>query len=853
MFSFIIHFVVVINDKVFLMKRNYTKTLLRIINLSILLILNFIANAQYHYMGAYYNDGTPKYLVIPGDTVGVTFRANISATLPEYRSVPVYNPQLIADGRTETIGVKCPSDIWVTFVDEGAAYQNVLGYYTFPTDTPLVVPPPANKINIIFPNASKSGFGGGLNPGDKVYLGNFPPNTSIGFVLLANGWSGITQTVSSGYWILYSDSRFNPEADSTLKKHTVMLHDTASGRIVIGFEDMRRDGYGSDQDFNDVLFFATVLPVPCIDKLDSIPDLTSDGHISYSGNSGGLESKSLGDALTNRVYHKAFNNQLGEINYDHFQQINTAARPRTFGAGTGALKLSDMMPTSIPDSGVVGYITTPTDITSITNAVDVSSIDFTFKQQCRAAAFATQTLGVMYDHTKPICDRLKGAQLLSMSNFTLSNLNFVRYTLLQSDGNIEYSMSFSIGKKAGRNNFSFQSNWLNADYIAEDTLYNYQVWGAAPYYCIDMALEILAKFNAIMPIQQLKTSAALPSTYIVSGNRDGMSLNFSIKNNTNNNNGYFLIEDRNNESSATTSKRTVPFTIAANAISAITVPVNDALESTLSLYINNQLEDVVFMSDGVWGSDFNSANATMQKFTVTNDTIARNNSAFELHLLRNVQISAVTSDFISVYKLLKGGGVPQDLTGFKTLRFTASGAKTNLRVYLIKNSITNFSDQYYYLLPLSADAKDYTISINDFISAANKNNIDLKDIVQIVFAFEVTGGATINLNGAIANVLFSKQLIDYYNRADAGEVQTFPNPTAGQFTASIKSDTDAILTLRIIDPATGQIISAATVNAIKGINNIPVSITQKGSHMYVLTIQGDSIQYQVKKILVDKH
>ena len=84
-------------------------------------------------------------------------------------------------------------------------------------------------------------------------------------------------------------------------------------------------------------------------------------------------------------------------------------------------------------------------------------------------------------------------------------------------------------------------------------------------------------------------------------------------------------------------------------------------------------------------------------------------------------------------------------------------------------------------------------------------------------------------------------------------MQTFPNPTAGQFTASIKSDSDAILTLRIIDPATGQVISATTVNAIKGINNIPVIITQKGSHMYVLTIQGDSIKYQVKKILVDKH
>ncbi len=852
MSKFVFHFAIRINDKASLMNKNFTTAILRITILSIFLVSQFYADAQYHYMGSYYSDGTPKYLLVPGDTVGVSFRNNITATLPEYRSVPVYNPQLISDGRTETIGLKCPSDIWVTFVDEGASYQNVLGYYTYPSDTPLLVAPAPNKINIIFPNASKSGFGGGLNPGDKVYLGNFPPNTSIGFVLLANGWDGSSQTVNSGNWVLYSDSRFNPETDSTLRKHTVMLHDTASGRIVVGFEDIRRDGHGSDQDFNDVLFFATVLPVPCISKLDSIPDLTSDGHISFSGNSGGLESKSLGDAITNRMYHKAINNQLGELNYDNLQKINTALRPRTFGVGSGPLKLSDLMPTSIPDSGVVGYITTPTDITSITNAADVSSVDFTFNNQCRAAAFATQTLAVMYDHTKPICDRLKGAQLLGMDNFILSNFNFVRYTLLQADGNIEYSMSFSIGKKSGRNNFSFQSNWLNADYTTEDTLFNYQVWGAAPYYCIDMALEILGKFSAIMPVQSLKASAALPSTYIVSGSRDGMNLNFSIKNKSTNNSGYFLIEDKNNESSTTTTKRIVPFTVAANATSAVTVPVNDALESTLSMYMNNQLEDVVFMSDGVWGADFNNANAVLKKFTVTNDTIARNNNEFEFNVLRNVQINAVTSNFVSVYKLLKGGGIAEDLTGFKTFRFTATGANTNLRVYLIKNNIANFADQYNYVLPLSADTKDYAININDFKSGTIKGNIDLKDIVQIVFAFEVTGSSSVNLNGSIANVLFSKQAADYYSRADAGEVQVFPNPSNGQFTTSFKMDKDAMISLRILDATTGKTISIKNVNALKGINNIPVEITQNGLHMYLISVLGDSTNYQIKKVIVDK-
>jgi hypothetical protein len=836
------------------MKKIFTKSNLAGLLAAVLMTVGLSAFSQYHYMGAYAWDGKPKYLVSPADTVGVNFRANITATLPEYRSVPVYNPRLIADGRTETIGVKCPSDVWITFVDEGAAYQNVLGYYTYKTDSPLIAAPPASKINIIFPNASKSGFGGGLNPGDKVYLGNFPPNTSIGFVLLANGWDGVSETVSSGKWVLYSDSRFNPEADTTLKKHTVMLHDTASSRIVVGFEDIRRDGYGSDQDFNDLLFFATVTPVPCVATLDSIPDLTPDGHISFSGGSGGLESKSLGTAITDRVYHKAMNNRLGAVNYSNLQSIDQLqATAKPFGGGS-SLALIDMMPTSIPDSGIVGYITTPNDIPSITNAVDVSAVDFTLNSQCRAVAFATKTLGAVYDHTKAICDRVKGARLLSMDNFVLNNFNIVRYTLQQADGNVEYSMSFTIGKKSGRNSFSFQSNWLNNDYTPEDTLYNFQVWGAAPYYCVDMTLEILKKLNNIMPVQQLKASAALPSTYIINGNRDGLNLNLAINNNSKNVSGYFLIDNISNETNTAVKTTAYPFSIAANAVSNLAVPVSDAYESLVSLYINNQLQDVVFISDGAWACDFTKVVAAApHTFTVTNDTIARSNSDVEFNVLRNIQVNATTADYVSVYKLMRGGGLAQDLSAYNTMRLAAAGAGTNLHIYLIKNSITNFADQYNYAVPLNADLKDYSINLSDFKSAKYSAKVDLTDIVQIVFGFEVNTGKLINVNALLGNVLFSKQSADYYNRADAGDVQIFPNPSSGQFTTSFKSSVNTVLTLKIVDPGTGKTITGKTINAVKGINNIPLEITQNGLHVYMLSIQGDSsANYQTKKIVVDK-
>jgi len=284
---------------------------------------------------------------------------------------------------------------------------------------------------VIFPNASKAGFGGELNPGDKVYLGNFQANTSIGFVLLAHGWDETTSTINQGKWRIYSDSRFNPEADSSLRRHTVMLNDTTSNRILVGIEDIRRDGYDSDEDFNDLLFFATISNPTAIKNLDSIPILTKDGSIAFSGNTGGLESKSLGDAVARRIFNHAITSTQGPLDYDKLPKLQqTSIRNAANGVTVNSsLSLSDIMPTKMVDSGYTAYVSTASDITSITNAVEVRSIDFTINKECRAVAFATKTIAVMYDHTKPVCDRLKGAELLGMDNFQINNLNFVRYTL----------------------------------------------------------------------------------------------------------------------------------------------------------------------------------------------------------------------------------------------------------------------------------------------------------------------------------------------------------------------------------------------------------------------------------------
>lgn len=830
------------------------KKLLKFVLLAILSIWASAIYAQFQFVTPYDYSGRPTVRVSPPDVISSKTIANILASLPEYRSLPIYNPRLLANGRPENISLSAASDVWVSFVYEGANFLNAVGYYTYPTNAPLNKAPVSSDIHIFFANANMGGSGGGMVPGDKVYLGKFSANTTIAFVMIADGFDDIKGIVTEGRYKLFSDSRFNPEPDSTKRKHTITLYDTLASKFLIGFEDTRRD-QGSDEDFNDIVFYSTVTPIENVEHRDSIPILTNDGSISFSGNTGGLESKSLGDAVSRRVYNRAVNNQQGPLDYNKMPKANTAFIRAVFGLGSNtSLSLADIMPSKILDSGFTAYVSTANDLTSITNAVEVRSVDFIRNSECRAVAFATKTLNQMYDHTKAVCDRLKGAELLSMENFSLNGLNFVRYTLQQPTGNIEYAISFSIGKKAGRNSFSFQSNWLNKDYVPEDTLYNYQIWGATPYYGVDLTIDLLNKLNAIMPIQALNAGTDLPKTYIIAGKRESANLNLSINNTASASTGYFKIEEKLSEKSTTLNTRIIPVSVSSKSKTNITVPVSDSYEATISLFLNNKLEDVVFMADGSWNVDYNKNSTVVSSFNVVNDTSVRTTIAnSDLPIFRNASVTATTSEYVTLYKLLKGGAAETDLTTFKTLKFTASATGANMRITLIKAGVTNWSDQFSYYLPLSTTAKEYSINLADFSSSTNKNSFNPKDITTVVFALEVANGKSTTIDASISKISFSKQMSSASTTIEIKDVQLYPNPSKGRFVASFKSDITALLSLKVIDAYSGKPMFSKSVNAVKGDNNVSVEMNQTiGTSIYILSIEGEGSKYQPKKLIIQQ-
>ncbi len=598
-------------------------------------------------------------------------------------------------------------------------------------------------------------------------------------------------------------------------------------------------------------FFVTQTVEGCESAQATIVVNITDCSVSPGG-SGGVESKSLGDIITVRTLTQAKNGKNGPVNYAVLPAIESVvSKTDVLGAqksnlGISNVRLMDILPSAV--SNLTAYETSPTDLTSFTNAVEVAAVDFAKNNNTKAVAFATKTYGEVYNHSKTVCDRLKGAQLLALDQIQANGFGLLRFKLKNAQGQIEYATAFSIGKNIAQSFSTLQSKWLATDYVSSDEMYNVQLWAANADLLSEMAAQVLSKVANLSPIATANT-VELPNVYVQSGKREQNVLQLKVINNTSATSGYVTMKVKANEQSVYTEK-TIPVVLNANGTANVNIQMNDQYEGEIGLYINNQLKDYVYMSDGAWAVDYDKAATQLHSFAVTNN-YNRVFDADEFAVMRNVRVQATTAGYVTTYKILKGGGIATDLSAYKSLYFQASGAGTNLRITLVKNSITDWKKQYSVLVPLSGDQKEYAIALSDFKSSLGAA-IKANDVTTIIMSFENTSNST--FTGNIANIRFSKNDIAYLSSLNAKEISVYPNPATTAFTCSFKSNANAELTLRITDLHTGKLVFAQKVMASVGNNTVPVNLTKlvNGKSNYAISIEGNGTRYQPRLLFIDK-
>ena len=317
-------------------------------------------------------------------------------------------------------------------------------------------------------------------------------------------------------------------------------------------------------------------------------------------------------------------------------------------------------------------------------------------------------------------------------------------------------------------------------------------------------------------------------------------------------NGSFEISDRANEQTTGTVKRTIPVTLTANGITKVSIPSSDLYESTINLYVNGQLTDVVFMADGAWGLDYNTNTTSIKNFTVTNTNKAPVKDEFPV--FRDASVTGTTPDYLTIYKLLRAGGVPQDLSAFKTLKFTASG-NTTLTITLVKQSITNWKDQYSLQLPVSKDPQEYMLSLSDFKSANLTTPLNPNDINSIVVSMgPASQGRSTEVTTSLSSVSFTKDDLVYLRSLQAKDVTSYPNPSNGRFAVTFKADKDYSLNLKVTEAASGKVVATKAVNAVKGENIVQMNVDGNGTQkLYIINLEGSNVKYKASKVVIGKN
>ena len=181
----------------------------------------------------------------------------IDTLLPNQQNLTIRHPEFFSSSAIGDVTITILFDVYITFVKEDGGYSNSIAFYTYPTGQSPTSPNDIKTITYVFPNA---GHLTGLQSGDKVKIGSFTPGTSIGFVLMQNAWDTGQHNLNNDAVHFCTNDALNPEVDPNLKKHAVLVNYAPENKVLIGFEDTNRTSSQCDNDFNDVVIYATVTP-----------------------------------------------------------------------------------------------------------------------------------------------------------------------------------------------------------------------------------------------------------------------------------------------------------------------------------------------------------------------------------------------------------------------------------------------------------------------------------------------------------------------------------------------------------------------------------------------------------------
>ncbi len=563
-----------------------------------------------------------------------------------------------------------------------------------------------------------------------------------------------------------------------------------------------------------------------------------------TANSGGLESNNrLSEQINKRNFDRAKNNyKFDKVSAKRF------TKSAKYGKKTGkiGLQLSDFVPLEILNEDHV-IESSPTDLLNITNATDIYSVDYMKADEAVASILVLKTDKGVYEHTKYICDRLLGAELISVSTIEINEQKFIKALIRNIDGSLEFVLSLSAKPINDNTNFGIESHWNLDKYENNASFYNFQIWSNSLDDLLRLGEEVVRLLDVQKPVTNYNNSTP-PTVFVRKGKYHHGKLDLEI---VNTNRSEAVKFDGGLRATETNTVEYVSSTIDlyGNYITNVEVDAGNLFDIGFRIGDGIQTPDDLFMSDGPWGYD-NAAPTTV----VTAYNIESNEEEFsddEFPIERNIALVANTSEYIAAYRALTPKFNPIELSAYNSFQFKAKGTGT-LIIRLVKASVANWEEQYQTSIALTNILKDYSVPFSEFTSITG-HDFETHDITSIVFTMLAETGEIETKEMTLQQLRFSTSntlSVKSLNDVELHKTFASPNPMVSGTTIHFTSQNSEPVELLVFNQL-GSLVQKMTYTAVAGKNEIKLERKGFMAGMYFCNIKSKTKTYKTIKLLVE--
>lgn len=577
---------------------------------------------------------------------------------------------------------------------------------------------------------------------------------------------------------------------------------------------------------------------------DDAACLNTDGCPEYSpsgGEEGGLESN---NRLSEKIAKRKFQNQKANKKLTGPTRENRIKRTDSYGIldiGNKDLEtLSSFFPINVIEDTET-YISTPTDLIDLTNASAVYATDIYKADKRTATILGLHTIGSVYEHTKYICDRLLGAEILNIVPIHFNEKEFTNTIFKNPDGSIVFATSISL-RMNGADFADIHSHWSLDRYPGGENFYSFQIWTNSIDDLIVLAESLLNIMEDNLDINDYDCSGA-PSTYVKKGKYENGKLQLEIQNNSYKTSwqleGGIVRSETSDEEDFITE-----FTLNPRSNNIIEIETGTIFNAGLRLRKTEGggLPDDIFFSDGPWGINYD-AETKVSAWEVSPSAIHPIDDA--QHVERNIFVEAETTSEVFIYRAFNSHFATVDLSEFNNVKFNASG-DGHLEIRIMKKGIETWEEQYYTSLILDEDKQTYSFHLDQFNSVQNAIAFNFEDIYTISFKLIPKQSQRVSLS--LEELSFSTRE-DIVKPEVLNELLIYPNPILETSRISFNAEEAGQVSLAVYQND-GKLVRTELLSASKGLNNSRFDRGNLNPGAYTIKLRFPSGSIKFGKIVV---